>query len=96
MPRLNAAEANSNGDLPALGKSELDVTGSASNSDSEVYNSGIKTQGKDGLTFVSEGLAKKHYSPVETYEGIHRYDPDFEWEPAEEKRVVRKVHTTTL
>lgn len=31
------------------------------------------------------------YKPIDSYEGRHRYDPNFEWEPKEEKRVVRKV-----
>ena len=31
------------------------------------------------------------YKPVESYEGRHRYDPYFQWEPAAEKKVVRKV-----
>lgn len=26
------------------------------------------------------------------YEGRHRFDPSFQWSPAEEKRLVRKVH----
>ena len=33
------------------------------------------------------------YAPVEAYEGRHRYDPSFEWEPREERRLVRKVST---
>ncbi len=31
------------------------------------------------------------YAPIEAYEGRHRYDPKFEWEPREERRLVRKV-----
>jgi len=31
------------------------------------------------------------YTPIERYEGKHRYDPDFQWEPKEEKKLVRKV-----
>ena len=34
------------------------------------------------------------YTPIENYEGKHRYDPKFEWEPKEEKKLVRKVRTT--
>ena len=33
------------------------------------------------------------YTPIENYEGKHRYDPNFEWEPKEEKKLVRKVRT---
>ncbi len=39
-----------------------------------------------------ERLGKSsYYEPVEGYEGSHRYDPQFRWEPNEEKRLVRKV-----
>ena len=31
------------------------------------------------------------YQPIDKYEGRHRYDPYFEWEPAEEKRLVRRL-----
>lgn len=31
------------------------------------------------------------YEPVDSYEGRHRYDPSFEWEEADEVKVVRKV-----
>lgn len=34
--------------------------------------------------------------PIDSYEGIHRYDPEFEWTAAEEKRVVRKVRRDLL
>lgn len=34
---------------------------------------------------------KTFYMPIERYEGRHRYDPDFQWEPKEEKKLVRKV-----
>lgn len=46
--------------------------------------------------FTGAGLDADLYKPIESYEGYHRYDPDFEWEPAEEKRVVRKVHCPQL
>ena len=31
------------------------------------------------------------YVPIERYEGKHRYDPMFQWEPKEETKLVRKV-----
>jgi hypothetical protein len=31
------------------------------------------------------------YAPIEAFEGRHRYDPKFEWEPKEERRLVQKV-----
>ncbi|KAJ4368812.1 hypothetical protein N0V83_005894 [Neocucurbitaria cava] len=74
-----------------IAKTEFDVTGSASNSDTEVHKSGLKVRQRDGFTFVSSGVGKDHYRPIDSYEGLHRYDPDFQWEPEEEKRVVRKI-----
>ncbi|RHZ65342.1 putative transporter [Aspergillus thermomutatus] len=33
----------------------------------------------------------RYYKPIPTYEGIHRWDPDFEWTEEEEKRLIRKI-----
>lgn len=33
----------------------------------------------------------RYYRPIDSYEGIHRWDPDFEWTEEEEKRIIRKV-----
>lgn len=41
-------------------------------------------------TFENESL-ESFYKPIDSYEGRHRWDPDFQWEQKEEKRVVRKV-----
>lgn len=43
-----------------------------------------------GATFDNDSL-EEFYAPITTYEGAHRYDPNFEWEPAEERKLVRKV-----
>lgn len=32
------------------------------------------------------------YKPIATYEGAHRWDPNFEWTEQEEKRMIRKVN----
>lgn len=37
----------------------------------------------------------RFYKPISTYEGIHRWDPHFDWTPEEEKRLIRKVRTHT-
>jgi len=42
-------------------------------------------------TFEETDSLDSFYKPIDSYEGRHRYDPQFQWEPAEEKRVVRKV-----
>lgn len=31
------------------------------------------------------------YIPIDKYEGRHRWDPNFEWEPDEEKKIVRRI-----
>ncbi|KUL88298.1 hypothetical protein ZTR_04963 [Talaromyces verruculosus] len=88
------------------GKSELPVddryvSSSSENSDQEY--AGTKTAlGSDTLEAlrnrVSGGDATfdqtedpRYYKPIDTYEGIHRWDPEFEWEEWEEKKIVRKI-----
>ena len=74
-------------------KSDINVTGSGNTSDagSHVPKSGLRSRAREGYTFDADGLEKEYYKPIDTYEGIHRYDPDFDWEPEEERKVVRKV-----
>lgn len=45
---------------------------------------------KHNATFETFGN-ETFYTPIEDYEGKHRYDPTFEWEPKEEKKLVRKL-----
>ncbi|KAJ0426117.1 major facilitator superfamily domain-containing protein [Aspergillus carlsbadensis] len=33
----------------------------------------------------------RYYKPIPEYEGIHRWDPGFDWSPEEEKRLIRKI-----
>lgn len=43
-------------------------------------------------TFNYSGLdPSRFYKPIDTYEGLHRWDPHFEWTAKEEKQVVRRV-----
>jgi len=80
------------GDIPLTGK-EVGFAGSASGSEVEVHKTGKGY--REGTTFATHGLKQDNYRPVDTYEGLHRYDPDFEWEPKEERKVVRKVWKAT-
>lgn len=41
-------------------------------------------------TFETDSL-ETYYKPIDSYEGRHRYDPEFEWEAKEERKVVRKI-----
>lgn len=49
-----------------------------------------RTMRENNTTFERFGKASYH-QPIERYEGSHRYNPQFEWEPKEEKKLVRKV-----
>jgi hypothetical protein len=40
--------------------------------------------------FETAGL-EEYFRPISSYEGIHRYDPEYRWTEREEKQVVRKV-----
>lgn len=44
-----------------------------------------------GAVFGNSGALNKFYRPIDTYEGIHRFDPEAEWTEAEEKKIVRKI-----
>lgn len=59
--------------------------------DEKVRRGSISKGTKPGATFISTGIDEEYYKPIAKYEGIHRYDPEFEWEPQEERKVVRKV-----
>lgn len=72
--------------LPDASKSDFGASLSASETD--LPGSGRKG---NGVTFDTAGLKARLYKPIEKYEGKHRYDPDFDWEPEEERKVVRKV-----
>ncbi|OAK93643.1 MFS general substrate transporter [Phaeosphaeriaceae sp. SRC1lsM3a] len=75
-------------EAPIVGK-EIDVAGSTSGSEVGVTK-GTKGN-REGVTFATHGLRQDAYRPVDSYEGLHRYDPDFEWEPEEERKVIRKI-----
>ncbi|KAF3052732.1 hypothetical protein E8E11_010292 [Didymella keratinophila] len=74
--------------LPVAGKLETDAPSSGNSSSTSLEHVGV---GKKGTTWAATGLKNSHYRPVDTYESLHRYDPDFEWEPEEEKKIVRKI-----
>jgi hypothetical protein len=75
---------------PDVAKTELAASSSASETD--VQSSDIRK----GQTFATSGLSARFYKPLDSYEGKHRYDPDFDWEPEEERKVVRKVSCIML
>lgn len=42
----------------------------------------------------AEGAFTKHYAPIDGYEGRHRWDPNAQWTPEEEKKLVRRVSSS--
>lgn len=76
--------------LPVAGKLETDTPSTASSSQTSLGDVGA---GKRGTTWATSGLKQSHYQPVDSYEGLHRYDPNFDWEPEEERKVVRKARS---
>lgn len=52
------------------------------------------TAGKTRESAFDTESFETHYKPIESYEGYHRWDPKFQWEAKEEKKLVRKVSGT--
>jgi hypothetical protein len=65
------------------------VSGAVSTDDSDKEFQ--QTRQIDGKSTFNSGAGHHLYRPIDSYEGIHRWDPDFEWTENEEKRIVRKV-----
>ena len=40
--------------------------------------------------------SREIYKPIEGYEGAHRFKPGFQWEPEEERKLVRQVTRDVL
>lgn len=83
---FSAAEASA---FEEMASPTLDEIGYAKKNDLRIEEAPVNTV-KHDPTFATSGL-DKYYRPIDGYEGIHRFDPDFEWDPEEERRVVRKV-----
>lgn len=79
------------GIVPDVPTKDVDLTGSASTSETNIPRYNTTGKNRDGVTFAGRDLGSDHYEPIDSYEGKHRYDPNFDWEPEEERRVVRKV-----
>lgn len=88
MPNSPPTSAQPGAAIPDVAKEDVDFLPSASTSATELSTTGQK---RGGATFVTTGLKTGLYEPIDTYEGKHRYDPKFDWEPEEERKVVRKV-----
>lgn len=51
----------------------------------------IFTKSDQHRTFDSDSGSETFYKPIDSFEGRHRWDPEFEWTEKEERRLVRKV-----
>jgi len=63
-------------------------TNSNSSSEIKLEQQGTKNLGRH--VYETEDT-KEIYKPIVGYEGAHRFDPNFTWDPEEEKRLVRIV-----
>lgn len=74
---------------PTISANEKSIPGDSSTdiSDRQLEQS---SSAKGKSTFDAS-VGHHLYRPIDSYEGIHRWDPEFEWLENEEKRVVRKV-----
>lgn len=78
--------------VPDISADEKNRSGNDSTDDSDRQSQEVHpTGGKSTFDF---GANHHLYRPIDGYEGIHRWDPDFEWTENEEKRIVRKVWFT--
>lgn len=59
--------------------------------DLQAVESGVRRRGIPIDAAFDQSEDPRYYKPIDSYEGIHRWDPEFEWEEWEEKRLVRKV-----
>ncbi|KAL4753318.1 hypothetical protein BDW72DRAFT_210477 [Aspergillus terricola var. indicus] len=71
----------------STGEVEADSRGVSETDDSD------REQGRPGFkkSTFSATEDPRFYKPIDTYEGLHRWDPDFEWTEEEERKIVRKI-----
>ncbi|KAF9737858.1 hypothetical protein PMIN06_004306 [Paraphaeosphaeria minitans] len=76
---------------PLTAAPPIAVVPDVSKSDYSSDNASEAEHQTTGATFSGAGLKARFYEPMNQYEGKHRYDPDFVWEPEEERKVVRRI-----
>lgn len=75
-------------------KSQYAVEQTPVNSLPFAISNSFETSGSE-QAFVKDGALAGLYVPIDTYEGKHRFDPTAQWTEAEERKIVRKVCSTT-
>jgi hypothetical protein len=86
--RSQAAGGGSTESIPSSSELESESTKTVRDAHMDDESGRLKYTGE--TTFDNaEGV--RFYKPMPKYEGLHRWDPKFEWEPEEEKKLVKKV-----
>ncbi|KAJ5765886.1 hypothetical protein N7520_005445 [Penicillium odoratum] len=75
----------------SVGQKDSPGVSVSDNSDQESQ----QVQVYDNATFQVQG-GHEFYRPIDSYEGIHRWDPEFEWTEEEERKIVRKIDHRVL
>jgi len=75
--------------IAQVSASEKNSPGASIQDDSDREWQKTQYQGGEGTFDAVEG--HHFYRPIDSYEGLHRWDPDFQWTEDEEKKIVRKV-----
>ncbi|CRG88286.1 putative transporter YIL166C [Talaromyces islandicus] len=57
----------------------------------QAVESAVRRRGIPTDAAFDQSEDPRYYKPIDSYEGLHRWDPDFEWEEWEENRLVRKI-----
>ena len=94
MFRVHALKHASDAELPEKDGSDVRTVAAELPSSSDTSGAGILSSAGEPNSsreaFDTAGL-EEFYKPIDSYEGRHRYDPSFQWQPKDEQRVVRKV-----
>jgi hypothetical protein len=67
---------------------EADSRGESINDDYDKEHQKLPRQGESTFNSTED---PRFYRPIDTYEGLHRWDPHFEWTEEEERKIVWKV-----
>ncbi|KAL3471244.1 major facilitator superfamily domain-containing protein [Aspergillus californicus] len=67
--------------------SEIDSRGASLRNDSDKESQNAAP----GHSTFNSSEDRRYYRPIDSYEGLHRWDPDFEWTEKEERKIVRKI-----
>lgn len=93
QPLMAPADGSASGEGKvafSTGIEKFEASGEADDDERQPLLPTRTVRANNNTTFERFGRAL-HHQPVERYEGSHRYDPQFEWEPKEERKLVRKV-----